>query len=345
MEKAEFHQILQKYLKGNATDEEKVIVDAWYDRIGEDKVDDASPERAFESQLGRTYWLPIRAHIYASLWRSRKRRRYVFAGAAVALVLLFASYMQYSGFTKEDLILPSSNSWKGEQGPLYEVINNEGDEPLTVMLPDGSKITMEPRSSIKFTKHLAGRERKVYLHGKAFFSVAKDPQRPFKVCTKEVITKVLGTSFTVSAFPWEKDVKVSVATGKVSVYAKGRNGREKKPKEVILTANQLYVYNIDKQTASRSIVEEPKVIVPDEIVKRMRFEDTSPETVFEAIEKAYGVDIVFDETKFSACKITTSISDGNIFNRLRIICEVINAEYRLEEERIIIEGGGCHPYL
>lgn len=73
----------------------------------------------------------------------------------------------------------------------------------------------------------------------------------------------------------------------------------------------------------------------------MRFEDASPKAIFEAIEKVYGVQIVFDDSKFSSCRITTSISDGNLFNRLHIICEVMNATYRLEGDKIVIEGAGC----
>ena len=67
----------------------------------------------------------------------------------------------------------------------------------------------------------------------------------------------------------------------------------------------------------------------------------SPEEIFEAIEKVYGLDIVFDEAKFSSCTLTTSISDGGLFNRLDIICGAINATYSVKENQIVIEGTGC----
>lgn len=341
MEKADVHQILQKYLKGSASEDEKALVDEWYNRMGQGK-DGVLSDCAEESSTGRAYWLPIRAHIYSALLRSMKPAWYIMGIAATAL-LLFVAYVQNTNAVEVDSIQSSVVSTMDDKA-LYEVIANEGSESMTITLPDGSTATMEAGSEIRFVKPFSAGERKVCLHGKAFFSVVEDAERPFKVYTKEVITKVLGTSFTVSAFPWENDVRVSVSTGSVSVYPKAANGQESVPREVTLTANQLYVYNIEMQTASHSIVEEPKVIVADEVVKRMRFEDTSPRIVFEAIEKVYGVDIVFDEARFSSCKITTNISEGNIFSRLTIICKVINAEYKLEEGKIIIQGGGCHPY-
>ena len=57
----------------------------------------------------------------------------------------------------------------------------------------------------------------MYLNGEAFFEVVKNPKKPFLVFTKDIVTKVLGTSFTVKAFDGDKEVKVMVKTGKVNV--------------------------------------------------------------------------------------------------------------------------------
>jgi hypothetical protein len=90
------------------------------------------------------------------------------------------------------------------------------------------------------------------------------------------------------------------------------------------------------------IVDVPQVIVPAEEFKRMRFEGAPVKEIFNAIEKVYGVDIIYDEPKFLGCTLTTTISDGDIYNRLDIICKVIGASYEVKEDRILISGAGCN---
>ena len=90
----------------------------------------------------------------------------------------------------------------------------------------------------------AEHKREVHLEGEAFFEVAHDTLRPFFVYTGNITTKVLGTSFTVSAR--ENVVFVEVKTGRVSVTQttqKSASPRHTLTEEIILTPNQKAVYN------------------------------------------------------------------------------------------------------
>ena len=339
MTREDFYQILKRYLRGNASPDEKRIVDAWYYKMADNEQGSLNSED--ELRLQEQYWSHVRSHIERSRPSGSSTIWMWSIGLAASAIFIVLSYLNMSYGTATPFVR--------DPGPersqiVYERIENKGVVPEVISLPDGSTVTLEPRSKIKFTKFTA-RERRVYLDGKAFFDVVPDETRPFKVFTKKVITRVLGTSFMVSAFRWEKDVTVEVRTGKVSVITKQDYEEKAHSAAVILTPNQQFVYNIDKEKVSKGFVKEPQVVMPVEEVRRMRFEETSPSVVFAAIEKAYGVDIVYDREKFSSCRITTSISDGNIFNRLLIICEVINATYRLEDGKIFIEGEGCYSNL
>ena len=69
-------------------------------------------------------------------------------------------------------------------------------ETQTVRLNDGSTITLAPESVIAVTFN--GNERRVSLvNGEAFFEVTPNPDRPFRVATREVQATVLGTAFNV----------------------------------------------------------------------------------------------------------------------------------------------------
>jgi hypothetical protein len=126
----------------------------------------------------------------------------------------------------------------------------------------------------------------------------------------------------------------------VSVLA-GQDKRVDKVASLILTPNQEIIYNKQEEEIVRRLVETPLPVLPPAEIKRMRFKGASVKVVFEAIEKAYAVDIEFDETLFSACTLTTSISDGGLYNRLDIITSAIGAKYELKENRIVVSGAGC----
>jgi ferric-dicitrate binding protein FerR (iron transport regulator) len=341
MDKGDFQKVLRRYLRGDATEEEARMIDIWYNNM--EKASDSFFSEEERAELKKRYWSRIRSQMQSlknsgggSLWR------WYSIGLAASALLIMVSYLDISSGKS----LPALSEGEEKRSELaFERIENQSAHAEIVKLPDGSTVTLEPKSNLKYVSAFGERERKVYLDGKAFFDVVHDKGRPFKVCTSNVITKVLGTSFTVSAFESEKDVTVSVQTGKVSVYTRMEDRERTKADEIILTPNQEFIYDKNEQRVIRSIVREPKAIIPPEEVKRMRFEETTSKVVFEAIEKVYGVDIVFDENKFSTCRITTSISDGHLFNRLHIICEVINATYRIEENKILIEGDGCQTHL
>ncbi|WP_439557543.1 FecR family protein, partial [Dyadobacter sp.] len=88
-----------------------------------------------------------------------------------------------------------------------------------VLLPDGSSVVLDPGSQLSYNSKMQARQkREVTLIGKGFFEIVKDPKRPFLVYSSGIVTKVLGTSFSVDAREKTGQVKVEVQTGKVTVF-------------------------------------------------------------------------------------------------------------------------------
>jgi transmembrane sensor len=83
-----------------------------------------------------------------------------------------------------------------------------------VTLPDGSVLQLNTDSVVETA--YSPTERRVRLKkGEAFFSVAKNPQRPFWVDVGAVSVRAVGTAFNVRFRP--EAVEVLVKEGKVSV--------------------------------------------------------------------------------------------------------------------------------
>ena len=81
----------------------------------------------------------------------------------------------------------------------------------TVVLPDGTDVTLAPGSSLSYKMK---DRREVRMEGKAFFDVARDEERPFEVDADGAFVKVLGTEFMVDETDGTS-VKVYVEDGKV----------------------------------------------------------------------------------------------------------------------------------
>lgn len=87
-------------------------------------------------------------------------------------------------------------------------------EQKTLLLTDGSRLILEPKSAVDIT--YSGTERGVrLLRGGAFFEVQPDAGRPFHVDAGESRTTVLGTAFSVNKT--EDGTVVGVAHGHVKV--------------------------------------------------------------------------------------------------------------------------------
>lgn len=226
--------------------------------------------------------------------------------------------------------------------PLNEIINISSNE-LAIRLPDGSKATLKPNSRVSYNKSFDGKVREVYLAGEAFFVVNKNPQKPFMVYANGLVTKVLGTIFSVKAFETDKEVIVKVTAGKVSVY-KQNSSRNQDPEinGVVLTPNQKIIFGKDDERFTRTLVEKPIVVITDKELQQFSFNDAPVEQIFSALEKAYGIKIIFDKEVVINCHLTTSLSNENLFEKLDIICAGIEANYKVVDAQIIINSNGCH---
>lgn len=222
---------------------------------------------------------------------------------------------------------------------------NNSNQPKTIVLGDGSSIILKPQSSLEFPKIFELNYREVRLTGEAFFEVAKDAKRPFIVHADKLITKVLGTSFTIRAFENEKNVSVQVKTGKVSVYTESdaqanKNKGNAQLEGVLLTPNHQVIFLREEARMVKSLVDNPS-IVNFSTTKNFEFHDTPLRDVFTALEQAYGIEIIYDEEVMQDCALNASLEDMPLYDKLRLICKGVNAHYEIMDSHIVISGKGC----
>jgi transmembrane sensor len=103
-------------------------------------------------------------------------------------------------------------------------------EKREIELNDGSKIFLNSGSTITYPENFK-EDRRITLEGEAFFKVAPNPEKPFRIKSGTIETKVLGTSFNINAYAKGRE-KISVNSGIVQVTY-GDNSSQK----VTLTKN------------------------------------------------------------------------------------------------------------
>lgn len=225
---------------------------------------------------------------------------------------------------------------------------NTSEKSITIKLPDESSVELSPDSRIAYPNNFDSSEtRDVYLSGKAFFRVTKNPARPFRVFANEIVTKVLGTSFFVRSFENDTIIQVTVRTGKVSVYSQSAENvkQTKTPNRlggIILTPNQELVYKKASQEFRKTLLEEPEAINADvAIQKTMLYDDTPVVQVFSQLSKIYGINIVYDDELLKKCTVTGDLRNEGFYKKLDLICKAIGATYEIIDGQVIIQSNGC----
>ena len=287
----------------------------------------------------------IWARIENTLHKQSTERKYqprrwlipILSIAATLVVLMAAGWLFWSHST------PLSISGVSAAAPAewVEAVNG-ADKTMLLQLSDGSIVKLEKNSRLKYPVDFGDSKREVYLEGGAFFEVQKNPKRPFLVFSNGLVTRVLGTSFHVKAYQKDPNVTVAVKSGRVSVYA-DRTDAQQDPevKGVVLTPNQKAVFHCSASTISKVLVEAPLLLLPPVEMDQFVFEAAPATEVFAALEKSYGIKVVFDEEVLKDCTLTINLTDENLFQKLEVICKVLDARYKLIDGQVIIYSKGC----
>jgi transmembrane sensor len=346
---AEFHLVLQRYLDGRSTPQEQAMVEQWYDRLDEVEgfaqqvpsqaaVEEVIWQRLSQTEAGqlaqpimRVHWKPV------TFWQTSHFQR-------AAAVLLLAAGLGILPYVARQPTQPQSTATTSAHG--WTTYDNTTQAIADFHLPDGSVIALHPGSRLRYATAFAGPRREVHLTGEAFFKVTKNPARPFLVLTNQLVTTVLGTSFRVKAYAASKETFVAVREGRVAVQARHNAQLDATPASpaaagVLLLPNQQVVYSATQRYLKKELVDKPVVLAP----QAFEFEERPVAEVLTALEKAYGVDIVYDKAKLTSCTVSITFYDEPLFEKLGLLCKSLGAYYTLADTQITIHSTGCqaHP--
>ncbi|HEX3165783.1 MAG TPA: FecR domain-containing protein [Chitinophagaceae bacterium] len=210
---------------------------------------------------------------------------------------------------------------------LYNTVTTPRGGQYQLLLADGSKVWLNSASSIRFPVSFVGNERRVEVSGEAYFEVAKDPSRPFKVDVdgKNEI-EVLGTHFNINSYADEGSIKTTLLEGSVKVTS--LTTHESK----LITPGQQAQLNTDGQiTISKAD--------PDKVMAwkngYFNVDGADTKTVMQLFSRWYDVDVVYEGA------IPQREWGGDIEKNLKLsqmlkILEKNNLHFRLEGRKLMV---------
>ena len=216
------------------------------------------------------------------------------------------------------------------------------DTPRLVGLPDGSRVTLQPNSYLRYDKAFKQDTRTVTLSGQAFFDVTRNPERPFLVFTEDVVTRVLGTSFTVTTRQGQAAI-VSVRTGQVAVYTRqafAQTGHGSSD-TLLLTPNQQATFDKRVGGLTKKLVAQP-LPIPAERPSTLNFENRPVTEVIAELERIYGIRIACDHEQLSQCRVTVLLENEPLFDQLSLLCKLIDGQYQIADTTVTLTARGCH---
>jgi ferric-dicitrate binding protein FerR (iron transport regulator) len=216
---------------------------------------------------------------------------------------------------------------RGEEASEMNTIQTPRGGQYQVILADGTKVWLNSASSLSYPTTFTGKDRQVQLKGEAYFEVAEDKNKPFKVSVADVQVEVLGTHFDVMAYEDENAIKTTLLAGAVRVTKNGMDSR-------VLAAGQ--EASMDRSSGSLSVNE----VDGEEAVAWkngfFEFEGVSIETVMRQLARWYDVDVDYEgkTDKHFRGMISRSSNVSEVFRMLELTGAV---HFNTEGKKIIVK--------
>ena len=259
---------------------------------------------------------------------ARRRRRSRLSGVALVLTVLVGAV--------------AVTLWLNQENPAFapsaadgKVFTTERGQRATIRLIDGTLVRLNAASTLTLWDSFGASERVVQLVGEGYFEVASDSSKPFTVEAGAATARALGTSFNVTAYPDEQQVRVVVAEGRVAFRGDAPADPESRAgepagenREVVLSASEMGELD-DRGALSRSSTAVARHL--DWIDGYLYFKDAPFQEVVRKISRWYDVDVVLGDMIAPAGHLNARFSDEqSLSDVLQVIATAFELEFEIQ---------------
>lgn len=322
-------ETIKKFLDGNCNDEELAYLLYWYESFDESpgpdmsEQDRASCERRILMQI-RSNNPELEENTPSNQDRSSKRRGWLkYAAAAAVLMILIAGAGWF--FYPESHFSGTNKSLATIKTPIR--VENKSNRIHRLMLPDNSTVWLNPGSKIEYPERFFNGERQVSLSGEAFFDIAPDPGHPFVVMSEGLVTKVLGTSFLLSAYR-DDPVKITVVTGKIEIHPEDRNGDK-----IVLSKNERAIMKPGGTLIKLADGGHDNRLPWDKV--DLSFDNVPLTGVITELDRKFGVHILCKDKVIEGYRLNADFTNQNLTEILELLEKSLDINYEMGNDSTI----------
>jgi ferric-dicitrate binding protein FerR (iron transport regulator) len=313
--------LLVKYLLGEATEEERLQVEAWMasDAANKKQYEDFKTIWEESKQLAavstvdeNAAWQRFRQRVQQQKEKAAVRR--IRPAAWLRIAALF-SVIAGAGYFGYKLL---------SEKPVETIVVASNQAALVDTLPDGSVVTLNKNSQLDYPSKFKGETRTISLKGEAFFNVTPNKEKPFIIHVNDITVRVVGTSFNVKSV--NGITEVIVETGIVQVI---RNNKmvELRPNEKAKVTQQDSVLKKEAEQDKLYNYYRSKEFVCD---------GTPLWKLVEVVNEAYDVHIEIENPKLRSEPLTVTFNNESLDQILDVIEKTFNITAIKEKDRIIL---------
>lgn len=228
-------------------------------------------------------------------------------------------------------------------------------EKSIITLPDGTRITLNSATALRYPESFGDSIREVYLNGEAFFDVARDPLHPFIIHADKMNIRVLGTSFNVKSYQGESLSEATLINGSIEVTLNDRPSDRiiLKPKEKLVVQDNLALKKPadipDDKPASTgkstrysltnlTIYPNPDktVIETSWVENKLVFSDKEFSELSGQLERWYGVHVQFANEKVKEYRFTGFFEKETLPQALDALKMIEHFRYKITDSTVLI---------
>lgn len=322
MDEQQVRDLLTKYRFARCTKAEKALIEQWYAETARQKqglpadLDSAREESWKKILVAASHTTPTN--------RIQARPLRTLYAAAMVAAILCAGFFWFNGSLLRDT---------GPAAQRILSVRALPGEVKTYRLPDSSLVTLNGGSSISYPAAFNDNAREITLtDGEAYFDVKHNAKLPFIVDAGRTRTQVLGTVFSIRAYRGLKDVRVTVASGKVGV--RNRKGYPETPTAFLLPDEQLVVDNRSGKSLKAHIDARS---LSGWIRGALDFNNEDLKTIALLLEKKFNIAVKVDTDELAQQRLTARFrAEETLDDILGTLAMAGNFHYRRAPDQVLI---------
>jgi ferric-dicitrate binding protein FerR (iron transport regulator) len=237
----------------------------------------------------------------------------------------------------------------------WQQATTQPTKKTVLTLSDGTVVTLNSATTIRYPDHFNDSTREVYLEGEAYFDVNKDPSHPFIIHADKMNIRVLGTSFNVKSYRNESLSEATLIKGSIEVTLNDRPSDRiiLKPKEKLIVQNNIAIRqpvapdpaaqdSTGKSTryALTNLTYFPNnvktVIETSWVENKLVFTDKDFAQLSGQLERWYGVHIQFGNERVKQYSFTGFFEKESLPEALDALKLIENFNYKIADSTVYI---------